>query len=205
MTSRSSHHVSVTWREEYKNPVYPQLDTNGIPQAISDSRCESAAPTEENSFSPPYLCGQAHITAYPSHGDSLEARLHQEIKHHVERFKVSVQQLLSEQLGLVQDYATDDCHVVPSNDPPDTAYGLETDIYQPHRHYLCDNKSEPCSSFNPSQEDDGLYIDDMGRVDDVISDTTSIVALERQMDRCLIQLQTLASVVSIALRRTEYL
>ena len=43
------------------------------------------------------------------------------------------------------------------------------------------------------------------RVDDVISDTTSIVALERQMDRCLIQLQTLASVVSIALRRTEYL
>eukprot|EP00731_Ephydatia_muelleri_P027220 Em0019g93a len=200
MTSRSSHHVSVTWREEYKNPVYPQLE---IPQAISDTRCESAAPAEENNFPPSYLCGQALITAYPSHGDTLEDRLHQEIKHHVERFKVTVQQLLSEQLGLAQGYPTDDCHVVPSDDPPDTAYGLENDMYEPPRHYLC-NKSEACSSFNPSQED-GLYIDDMSRVDAIESDMTNIVAIERQMDRCLIQLQTLASIVSLALRRTEYL
>eukprot|EP00731_Ephydatia_muelleri_P027211 Em0019g84a len=91
--------------------------------------------------------------------------------------------------------------VVPSDDPPDTAYGLENDMYAATRHYLC-NKSEACSSFNPSQED-GLYIDDMSRVDAIESDMTNIVAIERQMDRCLIQLQTLASIVSLALRRTE--
>lgn len=41
------------------------------------------------------------------------------------------------------------------------------------------------------------------RVGDVESDGD--VLMERQMDRCLIQLQTLASIVSIALKRTEYL
>lgn len=111
-------------------------------------------PTEEASplTPPPYSCGQAFITTtYPLHSDTFEARLHQEIKHHVNHFKASVQQLLSEQLGLAQTYPAEDCHLVPSDDPQDTAYGLETDLYHLPERYLC---SEPCRSFDFDKQDE---------------------------------------------------